>query len=350
MRRFPLGVRLMVVAAAVSAIAIAVTAGGAGAGGMATLNLQLFPSSLLPNGAGAALATFTNNGPSTMNHVVVTVTLPAGFVFNQSGSSTYCSAQGQVVTCPLVGGGSILIGQQVLTTISYTAPSTGTNLAFSSMATVNSQTKGKPNGNPGNSPFTITGNAPKASVIGNAAAGQSSCKASGDTLSATAGGQSISVTAGANSLGLACTPITTGIDNSSSGIFFVKAPSLAAPGTVVLTFADGNLPFSTDTGEDELSSPPGFLYEWPNYPDMTASSEVSVPGCVDYVQNPGTPAVIPTDGSLNGGATSTDSCIQSVSPADDSAADGGVADNDAGTITLEIKGSNTGDGGYPGHR
>jgi hypothetical protein len=341
----------MFAAAAVSAIAIAATAGGARAGGSASLNLQLFPTSLLPNGAGAALATFTNNGPSTLNHVVVTVTLPADFVFNQAGSSTGCTgatkAHVTTVTCPLVGGGSILLGSSVLTTVAYTAPGAGTNLQFSSSATVNSQTKGKPNGNPGNSPFTITGNSPKANVISDLADGQSSCTAGGGTLGATSGGQSIGVTAGANSVGLTCTPITTGIDNSAEGIFFVKMPPLTSPATVTLTFADGNLPFATDTdGEDP--GPPQYLHEYPNYPDTT--TVWSVPACGDYVQSPNGPASIPTDPAL---PVSTDACISSVVPTDDSATD--VVDEepspdfDQGTITLKVQGSSTGDSGFHGH-
>ena len=102
MRRFSFGVRLMVVAAAISAVVIAVTAGGAGAGGSATLNLQLFPSSLLPNGTGAALATFTNGGSSTVNHVVVNVTLPSGFRFDSADSSTYCSANPIKPVCNII--------------------------------------------------------------------------------------------------------------------------------------------------------------------------------------------------------------------------------------------------------
>jgi hypothetical protein len=352
MRRFPLGARLMVAAAAISAVVVAVTAGGAVADGNATLNFQLFPSSILPSGTGAGLATFTNNGPSNLNHVTVQVTLPTGFTFDATDSSPNCSASGQLVTCPLVGGGSIPVGTSVLTTIAFTGPNSGTGLMFLSSATVNSQTQGKPNGQPGNQNFVVPGPSPTADVIGNAAAGKSSCKNHGDTLSAsTPDGQTILVTAGDNSLGLTCTPITTGIDKSASRFFFLKVPLLAKPGTVTLTFTDGNLPFSTDKDADFSTPPPGYLYEFPNYPDLTPVTKVSVPGCADYHQNPGTPATIPTDPNLNGGAISTDSCIKSVSPANDKATDGQkYADSDQGTITLEVMGSNTGDGGYSGGR
>jgi hypothetical protein len=353
MRRFPLGARLMVAAAAISAVVVAVTAGGAVADGSATLNFQLFPPSLLPSGTGAGLATFTNNGPSNLNHVTVTVTLPAGFAFDAPDSSPNCSATGQLVTCPLVGGGSISVGTSVLTTIAFTGPNSGTGLTFKSSASVNSQTQGKPNGQPGNQNFIVPGPSPQADVIGNAAAGQSSCKKGGDTRTASAGGQSILVTAGANSIGLTCTPITTGIDTSQSAFFFVKVPLLAKPGTVVLTFSDGNLPFSTDTDADFATPPPAHLYEFPNYPDTTASTEVSVPPCADYSQSTNGPpkSAITADPHVNGGALSTDSCIKTVAPTSDRASDGnGHADFDQGTITLEVTGSSTGDGGYPGHR
>jgi hypothetical protein len=344
MRRFSLSARLMVAAAAASAIAIAVTAGGAVAGGSATLTLQLFPSSLLPGGAGAALVTFKNNGPSTLNHVVVTVTLPAGFTFDAAHSSAYCKAKAQVVTCPLVGGGSILLGASVFTTIAFTAPNAGTNLPFKSSATWNSQTNGKPNGSPGNQPFTIKSPDANASVIsaGSLVGSASSCKSGGDSLDASdqENGQSIAVTAGANSVGLTCTPITTGIDNAS--IFFAKLPPLTTPATVVLTFADGNLPFATETDEDS-PAPPMYLDEYPNYPSL--AGEVSVPACEDYVQSPNGPESIPTDPALS---NSSDACISRVDPADDSSADDGEPDFDQGTITLEVQGSTTGDGGFHG--
>ena len=76
---------------------------------------------------------------------------------------------------------------------------------------------------------------------------------------------------------------------------------------MVLTFADDNLPFSTDHHEP--------LHEYPNYPSLVGGP-VTVPFC-----NQSGPPI----------PTGSDSCIVSIAPTD--------ADADAGTITLLVLGN-----------
>jgi uncharacterized repeat protein (TIGR01451 family) len=339
MRRFSLCARLTVVAAAVSAVAIAVTAGGAGAAGSATLSLTAFPTAVLTNGAGTILATFTNKGPSTLNHVVVSVNLPAGVVFVSAHSSAGCTAGTPnvhtgvtTVTCQLAGGGSILVGAIVYTTIAYTAPqngTTGSQLAFTSSATANSQTNGKPKGSPGNQNFNIPGGGANPSLLstGDLAGSNSTC--GGGSADASGDSHEIDVTAGSNTAHLTCTPITVGIDANSSDtdILFTKMPQLTEPAQVTLTFPEDQLPWpaSMSPPEDRDPSAPTALEEYPNYPSL--ANPVDVGPCDS---GPSLPA-------------GSDACIVSI----DASADIDE-DSDAGTIQLLVQGSTTGDGGFHG--
>jgi hypothetical protein len=361
MRRFSFGVRLMVVAAAVSAVAIAVTAGGAGAAGNATLNLQVFPSTILTGGAGAILATFQNNGPSTDNHAVVTVDLN-GATFDQANSSAGCTPtsatpSGTGASCLLVGGGSISAGSTVFTTIAFTnGPSTAQQApclpnppfsapctTFGSTVTWNSKTTGKPGSSPGNQTFTLGGSGGTADLLSAGSLLDSGSTCGGGSAHANNNGNGINVSAGSNTAHLTCTPITVGIDQS--GILFTKMPTLTAPANVTLTFPDEQLPWPSYENPPAASNlcekngkrdpcAPTQLIEYPNYPDT--STQVQVPACSTGPHGPTLPVNPPA-------GFSTDACIVSITSTD---ADG---DFDAGTITLLAQGSNTGDSGFHGH-
>jgi hypothetical protein len=343
MRRFPLGARLMVAAAAAIAIAIALTAGGAGAAGSVSLNLDVFPSTILTSGAGAIRAAFANSGPSTANHVVVTVHLN-GATFDAADSSTGCSASVDVVTCLLVSGGSVAANTTVFTTIAFTnGPTTGDSTTFASSVTWNSKTAGKPGGTPGNQTFTLAGGGGTAQLLatGSLAGSFSTCGLGGGSADATGNSHEIKVTAGSNTANLTCTPITVGIDDND--VLFTKMPSLTTPATVALTFPDEQLPWpsymnppaSSPSGQCEKNGKrdpcaPTQLLEYPNYPVLDTS--VQVPKCATGPALPAHP----------GPGFSTDACIVSIQSTD---TDG---DFDAGTITLLAQGSNTGDSGFHG--
>jgi hypothetical protein len=320
-------------AAVVAAAALAVT-GVAGAASNGALSIQVFPSTLLSGGAGVAVATFTNTGDSTLNHVVLTVNLGTA-TFGSVIPSSGCTNTTSTVTCTISPAGGILIGQTVKTTVEFTAPSSGSSVTISGTATWGSPNTGKPNGTP--PPRNTATDSKTVNLFSNVAGANSSCKAGGDHLSANngGGGQQIDVTAGDNTLELPCTPIVVGIDNN--GVFFTELPTLTAPGTVVLTYTqDETLPF--------VAEGPAYLHEYPNYPSL--SGELTVPACGGsdpYVQSPNGPATIPTDPS---DSVSTDSCVYRVDPTDDTSLDGGFPDYDTGTITLHVTGSATGDPGY----
>ena len=117
------------------------------------------------------------------------------------------------------------------------------------------------------------------------------------------------------------------------------------PATVELTFPDEKLPWPTYLPDQPMwpagvnppagrdPEAPTQLVEYPNYPhDLNGS--FSVPWC----DNPNTTAA-----TLPSGYTS---CIKSVVPSIPEPSEN--ADYDAGTLTLLVQGSGTGDPGYAG--
>lgn len=309
--------RLLVVAVLLGALAVGV--GVARAGGGATLSLQVYPGTLAPGGSGAVAVTFGNDGPSTLTHVIVEVALPAGAAFDAADSSSACSGTGSDVTCSL---GKVSKGATVVSTIAFDgAPGSGT-ASFSGQATWDAPSAGTPNGTALSSDTTSA--SASAEVLSGVVA-SSSCRPAGDSLHASTGaGQGIDVTAGANTLGLTCTPILVGIDDAS--IAFTKLPTLTAPAHVTLTFPDETLPWPADQSPPAHRDPhaPTMLIEYPSYPSLSPSNEVH--GCVA--------------GAIPAGA---DACIVTIDGSGDP--DG---DFDAGTITLLVQGSATGDPGFHG--
>ena len=248
MTRFRFWIRLAC-AAAVGGAVLMVTA-VADAGANATLTMQVLPGLLAPGGSGAVVATFTNNGPSTLTHVIVNVTLPAGATFDSTNSSASCTGPAPFVSCSL---GMLKKGNVIVSTIAFgSAPSTGP-VTFDGKATWDAASVGNPQGAAGSKDtVSATGQADVISLP-SGFAGTSSCHATGDTLFATANGQSTQVVAGVNDAGLPCTPILAGVTQGPGGdvvtdVSFVKLPHLVHPATVVLTFPDETLPWPTDLG------------------------------------------------------------------------------------------------------
>jgi hypothetical protein len=328
------GLRWSVWAAAATAAvlaAVAVGAGAARAGGSATLTLAVYPGTLAPGGSGALAATFTNNGPSTLTHVIVNVVLPSPASFDAADSSPVCGGSGQTVSCSL---GDLQKGVTIVSTVAFTgAPSSGP-VSFSAAATWDAASVGNPKGaaaSKSTTSYTLSNVAVLDTTGGFVS---SSCTAHGGSLSAANGGYATDVSAGDNTLGLTCTPIMTGIDGSDRP--FVKLPPLKTPATVVLTFPDERLPWPS--GDSNYPVPnsrdlaaPTELIEYPAYPSLNGAE--NVPWCDAAASSPP-------------GPVSSDSCIVSIQSTDE----GESQDNDAdrGTVTLRVQGSATGDPGYNG--
>jgi len=318
------GLRLGLLSAPAAALlcALALGAGAAQAGGSATLTLVVFPGTLVPGGAGAVAATFTNHGPSTLTHVIVKVTLPAGATFDASDSSAACSGTAPTIACSL---GDLHKGVTIVSTVAFgNAPGSGT-ASFSGTATWDAASVGNPKGAAASKDTTSASTSAGVLAVGGSAS--SKCTPHGGTLTSSEDGYETNVTAGDNTLGLTCTPITTGID--SSDIAFVKLPSLQTPATVALTFPDEELPWPSEAnvppppaGRD--SGAPAELVEYPNYPSQSGSRDVL--GCVS--------------GAIPAGQ---DACILSIAGSSDP-----DNDYDAGTIVLLVQGSATGDPGFHG--
>jgi hypothetical protein len=313
-----------------AALGGAVSVGVADAGASATFTLQALPGLLAPGGSGAVAATFTNNGPSTLTHVIVNITLPAGATFDSIHSSAACAGQVPVISCAL---GKMKKGATIVSTVAFgSAPATGP-VAFAGTATWDAASVGNPQGGAAKDTVTATAQADVISLPPGFA-GASSCHPGGDTLSATADGQSTQVVAGQNDAGLPCTPILAGVAPNpgqfKTDVSFVDLPHLVKPATVVLTFPDERLPWpiSLNPPARRDTHAPTDLNEYPNYPDT--STHVVVPVCLNHDTAPAIPP-------------GSDSCIVSVDGSSDP-----DRDFDAGTMTLLVQGSDAGDPGYIG--
>ena len=334
MTRFRFWIRLAC-AAAVGGAVLVVTA-VADAGANATLTMQVLPGLLAPGGSGAVVATFTNNGPSTLTHVIVNVTLPAGATFDSTNSSASCTGPAPVISCSL---GTLKKGTVIVSTIAFgSAPSTGP-VTFGGKATWDAASVGNPQGAAG-SKDTVSATA-QADVISlpSGFAGASSCHATGDTLFATANGQSTQVVAGVNDAGLPCTPILAGVaPNPSAGgpydsdVSFVKLPHLVHPATVVLTFPDETLPWPTGPRRSSGRK----------RPERSVSahrvSELPGPdGTIAWCPCATTPT--PRRRSRRAPTRASSRSTRRATP---------MTTSDAGTLTLLVQGSGTGDPGYAG--
>jgi Domain of unknown function DUF11 len=326
MKPLRFALRSALAAALLGALALGV--GTARAGGSATLSLAVFPGTLAPGGSGAVAATFVNNGPSTLTHVIVNVTLPVGATFDAADSSAACAGTAPTIACSL---GNLHNGVTVISTIAFdNAPASGP-VEFDGSATWDAASVGKPHGAAASND-TASGTA-TADVLPPGGSASSNCLPHGSTLSATAeDGRGTEVTAGDNTLGLSCTPILTGVDTSD--VSFVKLPTLQTPATVVLTFPDETLPWPSEPNvtpppESRDAEAPAELVEYPHYPSL--ASPVNVPGCVA--------------GAIPSGF---DACIVSIQSNDEGELESQDNDADLGTITLLVQGSSTGDPGFTG--
>lgn len=291
-----LAVRL---AAAAGATVAALALPGVGAAGGGMLSMQVLPNVLAPAGSGVVVATFTNGARNGLTNVVLHVSL-AGGTFVSAGSSGSCAAAQSGAVCTL---GNVDRGRVVTSTISFTSVAGAGPWTFTGTATW------------GRNGLDTTGSQAAADPVtppsGTTVLGQSSgCPAAGGVVSASNGAEGVSATAGTNPAGLPCTPVLVGIatdPNGGNDQLFVKLPVLQQPVQVVLTFADGNLPYSTEDHEP--------LHEYPSYPSL-AGGPVTVPFCAQ--SGPPIPA-------------GADACIVSVDPA--------AGDPDAGTVTLWVLGN-----------
>jgi hypothetical protein len=318
--------RAVAAAAAISAAAL-VAAGVGTAGTSAALTIQVVPGSLSAEQTGLALASLTNNGPSTLTHVLVRVDFPSAVTVTAPAGCTPASGPVGSVTCSL---GKLKAGTSATRAVSFGVPSGAASLQLSASATWDSESVGHgssfAHGRRDNGKSQLTATSSPVTVF---AAGDSThvgtCATSG-SFDAELNGQGTelpSVPATAGSLGLPCTPLALGVEPQPASfpsgfkteIAVVDLPQLQQPATVLLSFPDENLPGSVDNLYP--------LREFPNWPDTSVI--VTVPQC-------------------QGGAIPSgfDSCIASVTPNDPD------EDADAGTIALLVQGSGLGDPRYAG--
>lgn len=265
------------------------------------LSMQVLPSVLAPGGSGVVVATFTNRAPNGIANVVVHVSL-AGGTFVSAGSSESCAAAPSGAVCTL---GNVDKGRAVSSTIAFTSVAGSGPWAFTGTATWGRSGLDTTSAQTTADPVTPPG---RTTVL----AESSGCPGAGGSVSADSGAEGVNAIAGADPAGLPCTPMLVGIatdPNGGTDQLFAKLPALQQPVQVVLTFANGDLPFSADHHEP--------LHEYPNYPSLVGGP-VTVPFC---------------NGSGSPIPAGSDSCIVSVNPSDPF-----DSDADTGTVTLWVLG------------
>ena len=211
-----------------------------------TFGITLYPAPVVTAGQQTlAIVKFANVGGNSLNHVTVTVPLPAGSAFLSSLSSGGCTSSGGTVTC-LVG--RVAAGGSATRFIVFTAPAAG-SLTLTSTVTWDESLNNSVHQD------TTTASATANVVSGTDANALGTCSSSNAdlaTAAATSGaGNQVNtvVKFSTNSQGLPCTPISVQ-DDVSSTITTCTAkpcvgssatlPQLASPAIVTITF-DGSL-------------------------------------------------------------------------------------------------------------
>jgi hypothetical protein len=213
-----------------------------------TFGITLYPAPVVTAGTQTlAIVKFANVGGNSLNHVTVTVQLPAGSSFLSSLSSSGCTSSNGLTAVCLIG--HVGAGGSATRYVVFSAPSGTGQLAVSGTATWDESL--------GNTTHedTTTASATTSVVSGidaNALGTCSSSNADLATAAATSGsGNQVNtvVKFSTNNQGLPCTPISVQ-DDVLSTITACTAkpcvgssatlPQLASPATVTITF-DGSL-------------------------------------------------------------------------------------------------------------
>ncbi|MDX6408513.1 MAG: hypothetical protein QOE13_1584 [Gaiellaceae bacterium] len=266
--------------------AAALTATGRAGSVRTSVSVQIAPHVLTAGERGVIAIQFVNNGPSTVTHVLATVTarttsglgplpLPAS-AFSGFALPKGCSVIGStstVLKCDIghLGPGT---ARQV---ISFTAPATAT--PFFAHVTV-SFDEGKNTG----LTDTVAGEDPFPFSLASGADTKGQCTVLGSTLTAGDATQQTSLTYNAlPSTLLPCTPVSAGVDS-------VRRPSNVPHAFPKISFVDFFDGAGLATVKVDILSPPEgvtdhnlALYELARFPiDLTATNNgAPVPNCVD---------------------------------------------------------------------
>ncbi len=312
-------------AAALAALAVGLGLTATGeAGGNATLTVSLVPGTISVGSPALAIAKVTNNGPSTLTHVVVTLTFPASVTIDAPGCSP---ATGSTlgVACPLGSLKKGSVATAFVTFIASAVPQGSFTVAGAATWDAGTQSKGKG----GSKDVVSAGSNP--ALLFTDAAHSGSCAVNPQALTAQFGGQTTDLPSPPvvdPALGLPCTPLAVGVESpdgfpdANTDIAIVDVPQLSTPATVVLTFPDEHLPGSGDN-----TNPLSEI-------DPVTHGLTPVPHCASSLDA----WTIPTG---------SDSCYFAVDPSD-SEEDGGDGDADGGTISLLVQGTGFGDPRYIG--
>lgn len=349
-----------IVAVGVATVAALVGVARVEAGGSAALSIALAPGSVTAGQNALAIATFTNNGPSTLTHVVVTLTFSSSVSIVSAPGCTPGSGSTTTVVCAL---GNIKNGTVQQIVITYVPSVAGSLTVTGSGTPAGTASNGK--GGSGNSVSATS--TPAIVFAADNPSNASNCLSSPTTLTATG---SLDTSEGseqqttslpspptvAGSLGLPCTPLSVGVGPNPGGghdtdVAIVDVPQLSSPATVVLSFPDEALPNegvpgTTQTIASTMACSTGHLPAPPvidNLDGNTASNDNP-----NYLEefaagdSGSTRTVCGCDTGPTAIPAGQDSCIVSVTSTDTD------EDFDTGTITLLVQGSGLGDPAYVG--
>lgn len=344
-----------IVAVAVATVAALVGVARVEAGGSATLSIALAPGSVTAGQNALAIATFTNNGPSTLTHVVVTLTFLSSVSIVSAPGCTPGSGSTTTVVCALGNIHNGTVQQIVITYVPSVAGSLTVNGSGTPAGTAS-------NGHGGSGNTVSATSTPAIVFAADNPSNASNCLSSPTTLTATGNldtsegseQQTTSLPSPpkvAGSLGLPCTPLSVGVGGNPGGghdtdIAIVDVPQLSSPATVVLSFPDEALPNEGVPGTPQTAAATtacgANLPVIGNLDGKTASNDN--PNYLEEFDagDSGTTHIVC---GCNTGPTipaGQDSCITNVTASDE---DG---DFDAGTITLLVQGTGLGDPAYVG--
>lgn len=315
--------RSLVIGALLTTVVAGLIAAGTGtAGGNATLTVQIVPGTITAGQSELAIGTFTNNGPNTLTHVVVTLAFP-GTVSVTAPGCTPATGSTASVACPL---GSLKKGSTARAFVTFVTASLNPTFTVSGTGNWDAGTQSKGGGGGSNGNVTATSNAALLFSAGDLTR-QGNCNTTPTSIHASRDSQTTEIVNPPlvdPSLGLPCTPLAVGVDPKPSGfttdIAIVDVPKLSAPATVELTFRDETLP-NEDMADNLNGGTPS--HENPNnlkeFDPAHPAVKTEVPPC----GGPGIPSGF-------------DSCIISVHATPEIEE---PQDFDQGTITLRVQGT-----------
>jgi hypothetical protein len=229
--------------------------------GPSCINISLFPRFVAVGKIGLGVAKFTNEGPATATHTVVSVQLPAGTSASAISSVPAATCSTSTVSCSFgnVSGGSSV---KVFVQFTATAPSSGTVTATAQVSF------DEGNGNTGGPTNDTVLSAPSNGITlvdtGASPAVNGQCTTGASNLAASTDLQAIAAAYGAAAGDLPCAPVDTGIDlvnvvvGSNDRITFVELPLLAGSGLATVTWDLQTLPRGTNVNQFVLHEIPGY--------------------------------------------------------------------------------------------